>query len=35
MGSSLVLFQVGMMTQLQLNHHPLGDQEDACLNCFW
>jgi len=29
MGSGLVLFQVVMMTQL-----PLGDLEDAWLNCF-
>jgi len=35
MGSSLVLFQVVMMTQLQLSHQPLGDQEDAWLTCFW
>jgi len=35
MGSSLVLFQVVMMTQLQLSHQPLGDPEDAWLNCFW
>jgi len=34
MGSGLVLFQVVMMTQLQLNHQPLGDPEDAWLNCF-
>jgi len=35
MGYSLVLFQVVMMTQLQLSHQPLGDQEDAWLNFFW
>jgi len=35
MGSALVLFQVVIMTQLQLSHQPLGDQEDAWLNCFW
>jgi len=35
MGSGLVLFQVVMMTQLQLRHQPLGDPEDALLNCFW
>jgi len=29
MGSSLVLFQVIIMVQLQLSHQPLGDQEDA------
>jgi len=29
MDYSLVLFQVVMMTQLQLSHQPLGDQEDA------
>jgi len=34
MGSGLVLFRVVMMTQLQLSHQPLGDQEDAWLNCF-
>jgi len=34
MGSGLVLFQVVMMTQLQLSHQPLGDPEDAWLNCF-
>jgi len=28
MGSGLVLFQVVMMTQLQLSHQPLGDLED-------
>ena len=31
----LVLFQVVMITQLQLSHQPLGDHEDAWLNCFW
>jgi len=30
MGSGLLLFQVVMMTQW-----PLGDLEDAWLNCFW
>jgi len=30
MGSGLVLFQVVMMTQLQLSHQPLGDLEDWC-----
>jgi len=35
MGSGLVLFQVIMMTQLQLSHRPLGGQEGAWLNCFW
>jgi len=35
MGSGLVLFQVVMITQLQLSHQPLGDQEDAWLKCFW
>jgi len=35
MGSSLVLFQVVMMTQLQLSHQPLGDKEDAWLTYFW
>jgi len=34
-GSGLFLFQVVMMTQLQLSHQPLGDLEDAWLNCFW
>jgi len=29
MGSSLVLLQVVMITQLQLSHQPLGEQEDA------
>jgi len=35
MGSSLVLFQVVMMNQLQLSHQPMGDPEDASLNVFW
>jgi len=34
MGFGLVLFQVVMMTQLQLRHQPLGDQVDARLNYF-
>ena len=34
-GFALVLFQVVIMTQLQLSHQPLGDQKDAWLNCFW
>jgi len=34
MGCGLVLFQVVMITQLQLSHQPLGDQEDAWLNLF-
>jgi len=29
MGSSLVLFQVVIMIQLQLSHQPLGNQKDA------
>jgi len=35
MGSALVLFQFVMITQLQISHQPLGDQEDSWLNCFW
>jgi len=35
MGYGLVLFQVVMITQLQLNHQLLGDQEDTWLNFFW
>jgi len=34
MGSGLVLFQILMMTELQLSHQSLGDQEDAWLNYF-
>jgi len=34
MGSGLVLFQVAMMTQLQLSHQYLGEQEDAWLIVF-
>jgi len=34
MGSGLVLFQVVIMAQLQHSHQPLGDKEDAWLNCF-
>jgi len=29
MGSILVLFQVVIMTQLQLSYQPLGEQDDA------
>jgi len=35
MGGGSVLFQVVMITQLQLSHPPLEDQEDAWLTCFW
>jgi len=35
MGSGLFLFQVVMMTQLQLSHQPFGEPEDAWLNSFW
>jgi len=35
MGFGIVLFQVVMMTQLQLKHLPLRDEADAWLNCFW
>ena len=34
MGSGLVLFKVVLMSQLQLSHQPLGDQEDAWLIVF-
>jgi len=34
MSSGLVLFQVVIMTILQLSHQPLGDQDDALLNAF-
>ena len=34
MGSILVLFQVVIMTQLQLSYQPLGEQDDAQLNAF-
>jgi len=34
MSSSLVLFQVVIMTQLQFSHQPLGDQEDVLMNAF-
>jgi len=34
MGSGLVFFQVVIMTQLQLSHQLLGDQEDAWLNYY-
>jgi len=34
MGSGLGVFQVVMMTQLQLSHQPLRDKEDAWLIVF-